>query len=210
MDFLLDTLLHYLLLYKYAALFIITFAAALALPIPSAASLMAASAFASLGYMSIWGVAAVAVVGNVLGDNLGFWLARRFGRRVLERIGFRRILDSKEFLVIERQVENRPGLIVFFSRVEVLATLSVNLIAGLGNMRYRKFLAYEFAGEVAQVAGYASVGYAFGENWDAASEALGDFALVAFAAAALAIALFWKRVSRWISRQALKESRVGQ
>lgn len=48
-----QNLLSFLLLYKYARLFLITFLAAFALPLPSTSSLMTTAGFASQGYLNI-------------------------------------------------------------------------------------------------------------------------------------------------------------
>jgi membrane protein DedA with SNARE-associated domain len=200
MDFLFQTFLPYLLLYKYAALFTVTFLGALALPIPSAASLMAASAFASQGYFSLPEVILVAVLGNIAGDNLGYWIARLYGKQVLERIGFKRVLNSSIFRIVEGRVTERPALFIFFSRFEVIATLSVNLIAGLTKLSYARYLACEVIGEIAQVLAYASIGYFFGDNWQEATTLIGKLSLLAFAVAALFVGLLWKKIMLKISK----------
>jgi len=157
MEIILNPLLSFLLLYNYVALFGITYLAALALPVPSAATLMASAAFASQGYFNFFWVIIVACLGNIMGDNTGYWLARRYGRSILYRVGFKRVLDSSNFQSIEKQVKCRPALIVFFSRFQVWATLSVNLISGLSKMRYASYLFYEVLGEIIQVTMFAGL-----------------------------------------------------
>ncbi len=178
MDFLLHTLLSYLLLYKYTALFLVTLLAAIALPIPSAATLMAASAFASQGYLNISWVLFTASLGNILGDSIGYWLARKFGKPIFYLAGLRKVIDSPQLQVVERFVKKRPGLVIFISRFEVLATLSVNCISGLGKLSYKKFLAYEITGEITQVCMYAAIGYIFGSNWESVNSVIGQFSLL--------------------------------
>ena len=95
MTSLISGLLAYLLLYKYITLFIVCYLAALLIPLPSNTSLLAASAFASQGYLNIYIVIAVALAANVLGDITGFLLARRFGKEFLMKVGFKKIILSK-------------------------------------------------------------------------------------------------------------------
>lgn len=201
MDFLLQTILSYLLVYKYLVLFLVTFFAALALPIPSAATLMASAAFAAQGYFDLSLVIITASLGNILGDNLCYWLARTFGPSVLRKLGFKKYLDSPVLLSFERHINRRPGIIILLSRVEVIATISVNLLAGLGKMPYRKYLLYDCIGEVLQVCMYASLGYLFGSQWQEANSIIGKvFLAMTFGGMIFAIFL-WKKISKRVSRQ---------
>ena len=61
---LVGSLLSFVLLYKYAALFLITFVAAVAAPIPSGAVMVASFVFAGQGYMNTAAVALTATIGN--------------------------------------------------------------------------------------------------------------------------------------------------
>ena len=198
MSFIQQVILSYLLLYKYTLLFSVTFLAAFALPVPSASTLMAAAAFSSQGYFNIVFVFIIASLGNILGDNFGYWLARLYGKPVLYYIGLGKTVDSEVFRAVERRINHRPGLIIFFSRFEVIATLSVNIISGLGKMPYFRFLPYEIIGEVAQVFMYGGIGYFFGNNWQSINDSIGQFWLIITPTAALLIFLFWKKIFRWI------------
>ena len=196
MSFLLQTILPYLLLYNYVALFVIAYFAALAFPVPSAATIMASAAFASQGYFNLFWIIIVASMGNIIGDNTGYWLARRYGRSILYRIGFKRVLDSLNFQSIEKQVKCRPALIVFFSRFQVWTTLSVNLISGLSKMRYVSYLFYEVLGEIIQVTMFAGLGYLFGANWQAMYDLVSTFFWILIIVLILLAVIFWKKLAR--------------
>lgn len=196
MNFVVHIILPYLLLYKYVGIFLITFFAALALPIPPGTLLMASAAFAGQGYFSFFWVVFWGSAGNIAGDNLGYWLARVYGKRVLYGIGFRKIIDSEKYKRIEESVKRRSGVFIFFSRFEVFSNLAVNIIAGLGKIPYPKYLSYEIIGEVLQVLIYCSIGYIVGDNWQAISTIISHFLLLIILIAALVVALFWKKIFR--------------
>jgi len=178
MDFFLQTIIPYLLLYKYTTIFIIAFGAALVVPIPSGSILMATSAFASVGYFNIYLVIILSIIANILGDNIGYWIARRYGRGVLSKIGFRRILESNMFKIIEEKFSKHPGLIIFISRFEVLSTLSINLLSGVSKISYKKYFIYESIGSVAQVCMYSLLGYFFANSWESVNTIVGRISLV--------------------------------
>ncbi len=203
MDALAQTILPYILLYKYSALFVITFLASLALPIPAGTLLVASAAFASQGYFNIVVLIGVVIVANIAGDNILFWLARLYGKKVLYRIGFmRKILTSKNFTLIEDSISDRPGFVIFISRFEVIATLTVNLICGLGKVSYRKFMIYETLGAFVDAFFYGMIGYLFGDSWQAVNNLIGNFSILFFLAIALAVAIFWKKIINNLNKKA--------
>ena len=131
MTFFLSTTLSYLLLYKYVALFAITYLAAFLFPIPASISLLASGAFASQGYLNLFVVLLVALAGNILGDLTGFVLARLYGKRLLSKIGFRKMIESKQFTGLERFLNENSGPTIFITRfVGELGPL-VNILSGL-------------------------------------------------------------------------------
>jgi len=200
MDIIVQFILPYLLLYKYWAIFSITMIAALAFPVPPGTLLMASAAFAAEGYLSFGWVVVIGALGNITGDNIGYWLARRWGRPVLTRIGFRKILESEKYARIESRIQKRPGWLIFISRFEVFSNLAVNIICGLGKVSYRKYLLYVFVGEFTQVLLYCSIGYLVGDNWQTISSLISRFLLLILLVAALLVILFWKRIVRKFSQ----------
>jgi len=57
-----QSLLSFLLLYKYLGLFIIALVSSIALPIPASVALSAAGGFASQGYLNIYAVLGVTLL----------------------------------------------------------------------------------------------------------------------------------------------------
>ncbi len=202
MDALTQTILPYVLLYKYWALFIITFLASLAIPIPAGTLLVASAAFASQGYFNIVVLILVVMIANMAGDNVSFWLARFYGKRVLYKVGFlRKILTSKSFTVIEKRINERPGFVIFITRFEVIATLTTNLICGLGKVTYKKFITFEAIGAFFDTFFYAMIGYLFGDSWEAVNKLIGNFSILFFLAIALGVVLFWKKIIHTLSKE---------
>jgi membrane-associated protein len=193
MNSILQNLIPYLILYKYVTIFVIAFAAALVVPIPSGSILMTASAFASIGYFNIYWVIILSIIGNILGDNIGYWIARKYGREVLSRVGFRKLLESNKFKKIEGKFNRHPGFIVFATRFEVISTLSVNLLSGISKTSYKKYFTYESLGSVAQVCMYSLIGYFFTDNWTAINSTIGRIILIIVVAVILFLIFFGKK-----------------
>jgi len=195
MDILTQIILPYIITYKYVALFIVTFLSSLIIPIPSGTLLVASSAFASLGYFNIYIILLVVISANVLGDSSSYWLARLYGRRTLSKIPFiNKILKSKNFILIEKNISKHPGLIIIISRFEVLSTLTINFICGLGKAKYKKFIKFEIIGTISSVIFYSVLGYSFGNSWETINKIMGDFSILFFFIIILGVSLFWKKI----------------
>lgn len=178
MDFIIQNLIPYLLLYKYVTVFAISFLAAFIVPIPSGNILMIASAFSKAGYFNFYLVILISIVANILGDNLGYWFARFYGERILSKVGFKRILESRKFKELEEKYRTHPGFIIFISRFEVLSTLSINLLSGISKTPYRKYLIHESIGSVSQVCVYGTIGYVFYTGWESMNTITGKVSLI--------------------------------
>lgn len=195
MDFLAQAILPYILLYKYWAIFIVTFLASLAIPIPAGTLLIASAAFASQGYFNISTLLLVVIAANISGDNVSYWMARLYGERMLSKIKFfNKIISSKSFIIIEKNIAKRPGFVILLSRFEVISTLTINMICGLGKTTYRKFMLFEIIGTFLSVLFYALIGYTFGDSWQAINKLIGNFSIVFFLLVAISISLFGKKI----------------
>ena len=158
----LAVLLSFLLLYKYWALFIVIFSAAVIVPFPSNSVLLAAGAFASQGYFSFSISLAVAVAANTLGDCVDYFLARRYGARAL-RILHIRIPTYIERL--ERSVRRYPGPVIFLTRFVGTIEEITSFLSGFIGIGFGTFLLYDLLGNLASIGAVIYAGYFLGINW---------------------------------------------
>ena len=70
--------------YGVIVLFCVTFLSCLALPVPSSLLMLASSSFAATGDLALGSVALAAFCGAVLGDNMGYLIARLSGDRMTD------------------------------------------------------------------------------------------------------------------------------
>ena len=166
MEALLAPFLSFLLLYKYLAIFLVSFAAAFAIPIPASTLLVAAGAFAYQDFLSYPLVIIVALVANVAGDALGFLLARRYGETALLKIGLGRLLRSKHYHRFSTYIHDFPQSLIFISRFVTELGPMVNLIAGLTKVRPLTFFIFDVLGETGYVLYNVFLGYALGSEWE--------------------------------------------
>lgn len=183
-------LLSYVLLYKYPAILVITFVGALALPLPSGTILMASAAFAAQGYLSFFWIIFIGIVGNIAGDNSGYWLARWYGVKALKWLGMKKLVDSEKYERINQELYQHPLLFIFVSRYMTGVAPAVNVISGLTKLSYKRYLIFEILGECAEVITFAGLGYTFGANWEYVNR-LGAWAWLLVVGGAVMTYLFW-------------------
>jgi membrane-associated protein len=189
-------LLSSLLLYKYWALFIVIFIAAVILPLPTNSVLLAAGAFASQGYFSFFLSLAVAVGANILGDCFDYFLARRYGRRIIRTL---RIRVPSYIERLEEYVRKHPGPTIFLTRFVGTADPLANILSGFVGVSFATFLLYDFLGNIVSIGGVLYAGYFLGINWQDFSKLFsiaGWIVLGCIVIAALALSLWYRNHNR--------------
>ena len=146
------------------------------LPLPGETALIACSVLASQGALSIAWVVVVGVVAAIVGDNLGYWAARRGGRPLLERNRFTREYAQKYLPRGERFFARHGGKAVFLARFVAVLRVTAAWIAGLSHMHWWRFLAWNAAGGFVWATLVALLAYFLG---DAAVTAFSRYGLYA-------------------------------
>src|SRR5256884_1086666 len=84
------TVTHFIAHYGLFFLFAIVCLESAGLWLPGETALIAAGVYASKGHLSIAGVIGVAAAAAIIGDNIGYWLGREAGSRLVYRHGWTR------------------------------------------------------------------------------------------------------------------------
>ena len=170
----------------YAALAGFVAVEAAGVPVPGETALIASAVLASQGHLSIELVIAVAAVAAIVGDNFGYMLGARFGRRLLERPGrtqARRLVALKQ----GQQLFERHGpKAVFIGRWIALLRIWAAWLAGMASMRWRSFLLWNALGGICWALFFGLLGYYGGEAAAELVARLGVGVAIAAGAAALA------------------------
>ena len=171
--------LSYFLIYQYFLLFFVVVLASFGLPLPATALLVAAGAFAAQGYLEIESIVFWWILSRVLGDTISYFVALRYGRRSLARVGFGSMLQSPKFTTIEELFKKYTKTSIFLSRF-LVTNLGpvVNILAGLWHISFKKFLLFGFLGEVLYVLIFSGLGYIFSDQWEVISSIAGNITSV--------------------------------
>lgn len=158
--------------------------------------LLLAGFAAQSGYLELQWVIATAVAGGLLGEQIWFFVGRRYGDRLLARFPK---LRSKTRRVRALLVRYQLPAILSLRFLYGLRTVGPIAI-GMSPVPWARFAALDFAAAVVWAAAVASIGYAFGQAlqmWLGSLKHIEHvLALVLIAAGA---ALWWFRIRK--SRQ---------
>jgi membrane-associated protein len=162
-------------------------------PLPGETALFTAAILASKGKLSIEAVIAVSAAAAILGDNVGYLIGRKAGRRLLEAPGpFER--HRRAVITYGQPFFDRHGpKAVFLGRFVSGLRITAAWLAGVNRMPWRSFLFYNAAGGIVWAAAVGLLAYSFGH---AAEQAIKTAGLAGLIAAVLVALTAWIVVRR--------------
>ena len=151
----------------------------LGLPLPGETALVASAIYAgATGQLSIAAVLTAALVGAIVGDNLGYLVGRIFGWPFLLRYGPRVGLTHVRLRLCRALFERHGGKVVFVGRFVAFLRVLAASLAGASGMAWPRFLACNAAGAAIWVAVFGGVAYGAGTQ---AHRLFGLLGILAFA-----------------------------
>jgi membrane protein DedA with SNARE-associated domain len=160
------------------------------IPLPGETALVTAGIYAGTTHrLNIAFVIGAAAVGAIVGDNLGFWIGRRFGYRLLLRYAPFLHLTTRRIKLGQYLFQSHGGKVVFFGRFfAILRTLSA-LLAGVNWMPWWRFLLFNMAGGIVWATVFGLSSYVLGQ---AIEDIRGPVSMIGVVlACAAAVAGFW-------------------
>jgi membrane-associated protein len=179
MDYLLffGSLLSYLLLYKYVALFVFIFLAGIGLPIPGSTLLLAVGAFASQGYFNLPLSLAIAFIANILGDLFDYFLMRKYGAAIIKKNYHKRfsfIVKLEKYIkYLDEYIKRHQRIAIFLSRFLGSASTVVNFLSGLARVPFKTFILYDALGNFLSIAFIVFLGFFISESWQSVASVIG-------------------------------------
>jgi membrane protein DedA with SNARE-associated domain len=161
------------------------------LPLPGEATLIAAAIYAgSTQRLNIWLVVTSASVGAILGDNLGYWLGRELGFRLLIRYGSYVGLTESRIKVGQYLFQLHGGKIVFFGRFVAVLRVWAAVLAGVNQMAWQKFLLFNASGAILWATLYGLGAYYLGHELENLTKPAAVFLGIAGILMLIAIMIF--------------------
>jgi membrane-associated protein len=157
-----------LLTFGYVGLFLIIFAESglfFGFFLPGDSLLITAGVLASAHpeTLSLPVVCAIAFVGAVSGDAVGYWFGRRVGRPLYDR-GESRFFRRSHLMAAHDFYERHGGKTIVIARFLPFVRTFAPIVAGTAGMSYRRFATFNVVGGFLWAVGLPIVGYLIGET----------------------------------------------
>jgi membrane protein DedA with SNARE-associated domain len=165
--------------YGLFILFVLIAMESAGIPLPGETALAAAGVLASHGDMSIVAVITVAALAAIIGDNVGYWVGRLGGRKLLQKSSLVDRHASRVLPWSERFFQRHGGKTIFLARFVAVLRVTAAWIAGISKMHWWQFFLWNAAGGIVWAVAVGLVAYYVGE---AAAAAIGRWGLIAGAA----------------------------
>ncbi|MGZ4129894.1 MAG: VTT domain-containing protein [Actinomycetota bacterium] len=137
------------------------------------------------GRVGLVSVLVAAVLGAIVGDTVGYWVGREWGEQILRWIGRRLpFLKHRVDDDIERArafIRKRGGVAVLIGRFAAALRATVPGLAGMSELHYPTFLAYNAVGGLIWGTSFVLVGYFAGAAWKRAASDASKFGLAVLA-----------------------------
>jgi len=140
-------IVHVVSTYGYWAIFFVVSLESAGVPLPGETMLVGAAIYAGqTGGLAIERVILAAAAGAIVGDNIGYWVGREYGRGLLERHG-RLIGVTPQKLRLGQYLFKRwGGWIVFVGRFIAMLRVLAALLAGVNRLEPKRFFVFNAAG----------------------------------------------------------------
>ena len=160
-----ESITHLLTTYGYWAVLIFVAIESTGIPFPGETMLLTAAIYAGTTHrLSIVFIIIAAATGAILGDNLGFWIGREGGYRLLHRYGRYIRLNERRLKLGQYLFKRHGGKVVFFGRFIAVLRAWAAFLAGSNHMSWPRFLIFNALGGITWATLYGLGGYLLGDN----------------------------------------------
>ncbi len=128
-------------------------------------SLLLTTGFLCYANPGIWSIAVMcfgSFVAAVLGDNVGYYTGRKYGRGLFEKEDS--VVFKKKYLIAAQDFYDKKGpLAVVAARFVAIVRTFAPIVAGAAAMKYKTFMTYNIVGGFLWAVGLNLLGYFAGE-----------------------------------------------
>jgi membrane protein DedA with SNARE-associated domain len=183
--------------YGFGALMaFLEFSSLLGVPLPFEAGAILSGAVAGEGEIEFVPLALGVWAGATAGEQINFWLGRRYGRPFLELYGPRYQVTPARLERLEAWFDRRGRLAVLVGRFIPLVRSTMPFVAGTSAMPFRTFAPLTVVGNAGWAGLFCGLGYVFYKSADEIADAVIDIGFAVLVLAVVAALALWIRARR--------------
>lgn len=197
MNWIVETVRHYLIAWGYWAILLGLLAEDAGVPLPGE-TILIFSAFLSYKHheLSMLWIIVVGIAAATVGDNIGYWVGRKGGRKLIDahrnifRVSDETMKDGEEML------QKHGNISIFFARFIWGMRMIAGPLAGVLKMHWPRFALFNFLGACVWVSVIAGLGYAFGSQFENLLSFFKKADIAIMAGVITLSIIFWRRYKK--------------
>lgn len=159
-----DQLVLLIDLFGYTGVFITSVIEGTLIPIPNELTLIPAGYLASKGSFHLLPLFIVAILGNLIGCFISYFIGFHYGRAFIMKYGYLFLLSKKKIKKIDIFFEKYGTFSVLIGRIAPGLKHFISIPAGLAKMNFLIFSLYSLIGGAVWVSFLITLGYFIGDN----------------------------------------------
>lgn len=148
--------------------------------IPGQTIVMFGGFLVKMEILHFWGVAAVAAIGAIMGDFVGYALGRKYGHDFIVKYGKYFLLKEKNYEKTKKLIHEHTGKTLFIGRFNSITRALSPFVAGSVHVGFYRFLFFNITGGICWALSFTILGYIFGHSFALVSKYVGRFILAGF------------------------------
>ncbi len=167
MDFLVDFLLNFYGPTPYLLVFGILLLCGFGLPIPEDVTLFAGGLLAYYGVCDLWLMIVVGFFGVMIGDSTMWFLGHKYGRRLMQKSLFRRLLPEERIILASKKLNEKGAKrLLFAARFMPGLRAPIFFTSGLLHVPFWRFFVMDGLAALLSVPAIVGAVYYFGDELD--------------------------------------------
>jgi membrane-associated protein len=163
--------------------------------LPGDSLLITAGLLAGMGSLNIWWLNGLVIAAAILGDSTGYAIGLRLGPRIFTRPKSM-LFNPKHVQRTQRFYEKYGAKTIVIARFVPIIRTFAPVLAGVGSMRYRRFLTYNVVGGIGWVVSMTLAGYLLGQTVPNISKHIHELVIVIIVLSVIPIAVEFYRERR--------------
>ncbi|TMB23738.1 MAG: DedA family protein [Deltaproteobacteria bacterium] len=131
--------------------------------LPGDSLLVTAGVFSAAGHLELWTLLAAVTAAAIVGDQVGYWIGYRAGPLLFRREDSL-LFKRRHLLRAHAFYERHGGKTIILARFMPIIRTFAPVVAGVGEMRYRRFVAFNVVGGFLWVWSMALLGFSLGHT----------------------------------------------
>lgn len=176
------------------------------IPLPGETVTLVGGFLAGSDQLNYWFVLGYAVLGAILGGNIGYWVGRYGGWSLMLGIGRVFRVPESRLIAMKTQFSENSAKAVFLGRFVALLRVFASPLAGIAEMPYPKFMLYNTLGAATWASVMVTLSYVAGQfvPLEKVVALTGQFSVVVFV-----IVGAWIVIPLWLeSRKVAQETKT--